>query len=723
VRLRLPASDTTRTRRITTGENGHRSSALITMAEGLRRPKFSPLTLIASLAALLIVILAVAYWRRPSEYIPGPETAALYAEGVDAMRAGAYYRASELLEQAVTREERYVQAHARLAEALMEMDFLDRAKDEMLKVSQLAPDFTVFKREDALYLEAISATVRREYTNAIGSYQEIVKLSPEQPRSHLDLGRAYERNNQVEKAIQSYTEATTRDNSYAAAYLRLGTLHARQRNLAGATAALDSAQKLYVEKGNKEGEAAVLYQRGWLYLNLRKTIEARDALTRALALAQETNNKYQQVLALQQLAQVVEDPGEAEKTARSAIALAQASGMNDQVSNGYNTLGIVLNNRLSDAPGAESNYNQALQIARNFKLRRFEAQALLNLGSLYFSQNRLNEAEEYANKARDFYAQAGYPREADTCAMLLTRIKRQRGDYDGALAIFEEMLRRAEQTTEMGQVAGLHRECAAVLIAQEKYPQARDHFRESVTAARAVHNQMLVTYSQLGQANALWNLGHYDEAASLFAELTGADAQTLGVPKEVPVYVHLSDAEMELSRGRYPEAADKAKRALDALKGLSSPSDDLLSNVDSDLGLAELYGGSRAQGRKLCEEGVRLSSHSSDPGRVAYAQYSLALALLETGDGRGAAEAALRAQDIFTRTGRPESEWRALALVVKASRRAGDDTAAQEYLSRAVSSLKQLEQSLGAEAASYFARPDVQWLRSELGASAASAVR
>src|SRR5215207_1789197 len=224
VGARLPDSDTVPTRRLSGADNGHRSSALITMAEGLRRPKFSPLTLLASLAGLALVIWVVWYVRQPSAHVPEPDVARLYEQGVDAMREGSYYKASGLLTQAVERDEKFALAHARLAEALLEMDFLDSAKDEMLAVSRLAPDFSVYPRPDALYLEAVRSTLLQDYAGAIRRYEEIVKLDPGRPQAHLDLGRAYERHNVSEKALVSYTKATSLDNSYAAAFLRLGTL-------------------------------------------------------------------------------------------------------------------------------------------------------------------------------------------------------------------------------------------------------------------------------------------------------------------------------------------------------------------------------------------------------------------------------------------------------------------------------------------------------------------
>jgi tetratricopeptide (TPR) repeat protein/tRNA A-37 threonylcarbamoyl transferase component Bud32 len=721
VRARLPDSDTVPTRRLAGADNGHRSSALITMAEGLRRPKFSPLALLASLAGLALVIWAVWYVRQPSAHKPAPEVARLYEQGVDAMREGSYYKASGLLTQAVERDEKFALAHARLAEALLEMDFVDRARGQMLNVAAHAPDFSVYPRPDALYLAAIQSTLRQEYEGAIKSYQELVGLDPG-PQSHLDLGRAYERNNQPQKALNSYTEATTRDNTHAAAFLRLGMLHARQLNQAGAASAFDSAQRLYADRGNREGEAAVRYQRGRLFLSLQRAPDARAEFEQALGIARQLDNKYQQVQALLQLALSLPDGAEAEKTVRQAIDLAQATGMSDQLANGHLTLGNVYLQKLNDQGQAEYCYNQALQIASNSKLRRYEALATFNLGGLRATQGNFDEADRLAERAYEFFREGGYRREAAQYAMITARSKKGRGDYEGALKIFRELLGSAEQVSDMGQVGVLHRECGSVLFMQGKYPEALRHLQESANYGKTLGNANLLSFSLLSQANTQWALGRYEEAAALFGQLTGADPKALGVTRDFLAYVQSGEAEMELSRRRYPEAAAKAGQALATLKEWNGPADDLRSASSATLGLAEALKGARARGLALCEEAVRLAAIRNDPTTLAFANFALAQVLLDAGGAGRARDAALRAREGFARAGRADYEWRTLAVAGMASRRLADDAAAREYLSRASASLAQFEQGLGAEgAAGYLSRPDVQWLRGELGATAASA--
>src|SRR5215207_1910255 len=724
VRARLPASDTVTTRRLAGADNGHRSSALITMAEGLRRPKFSPLALLASLAGLGLLIWAVWYLRQPSAHVPEPDVARLYEQGVDAMREGSYYKASGLLTQAVERDEKFALAHARLAEALLEMDFLDRAQGAMLAVSTLTPDFSVYPRPDALYLEAVRSTLLQDYAGAIRRYEEIVKLDPGRPQAHLDLGRAYERHNVSEKALVSYTKATSLDNSYAAAFLRLGTLHARLKNLPGAAGALDRAQKLYAERGGKEGEAAVRYQRGRLFAGNGKLPEARAEFEQALRLARESRNRYQEVQSLLQLAQAQEDGEAAEKTAKEAIALAQSSGMNDQVANGYLTHGNILHSKLGRLDDAEVALKQALDYARNYKLRRYVALALSNLGSLSTRRSQPDQAEAYITEARDFYIQAGYRREADSCAILIGRGRRQKADYEGALNILEEQLRLAEQAGDLGQAGVLHRECGSVLYSQQKYPEALAHYRESAAAAKSLGNTTILNYSLLNQANTLWPLGRYAEAGDLLAQLTDAGrAQPVGagMPRDVLVWAYLAGSDLESSRRHFAEAAAKARQALAALGSQGSQQNDVLAWANGDLCLAESYGGSRAGGRKFCEEAVRLAQLGNDPVTNGHVQRALALALLGAGDAAGARAAAVRAAEIFTQFKSADSQWQALAVAGVAARRAGDMEAAREYFSRAASALAEYQQMLGAEAANYLSRPDVQWLRGELDGSAASA--
>lgn len=272
-------------------------------------------------------------------------------------------------------------------------------------------------------------------------------------------------------------------------------------------------------------------------------------------------------------------------------------------------------------------------------------------------------------------------------------------------------------------MAALHHECASVLNGQEKYAEALAHYRESVPAFRTLRVQSMLTYSLANMAVSLREVGRYEEAERILNELAASDPQTLGGGQAMLASVHLNQSELELSRRRFPEAAAKARQAMDLLKEGGVKRDDLLAWAYGNLGMVESLGGAHARARPLCEQAVRLAAPGTDEWIIIRAHYAHALALLGAGDAQGARAAALRALEIATRLGKTEKQWRLLAVAGEASRLAGDYDTARDYFSRAASSLAQFEQSLGAEAESFRSRPDVQWLRGELGASMASAGR
>src|SRR6266850_3428354 len=175
----------------------HSASALTTLAETFRQPRLSWGTVIIALFALALVAGAIVLWRRPAPYKPTSVALDWYNKGSDALRQGAFLQASKAFQQAIAAEPNFALAHARLAEAWFELDYADRAKDEWLRVGSLVPNRSQLAASDALYLEAIDVTIQRDFPDAIKAYTELARLSPDEPQVYVDLGRAYEKNDEI----------------------------------------------------------------------------------------------------------------------------------------------------------------------------------------------------------------------------------------------------------------------------------------------------------------------------------------------------------------------------------------------------------------------------------------------------------------------------------------------------------------------------------------------
>jgi tetratricopeptide (TPR) repeat protein len=208
----------------------HAGSRLTKRYSSIFRPKlFAPLVL------GLIAIGLVVYWLSSAGTVAAPKAEAmeLYTSGTEALRDGTYYKASKLLEDSIKVDANFPNAHARLAEAWVELDYFGRAEREMLKVRELQRArtgfLTSFTRSDGdLYIDAISATVLRNLPEAQRAYESLTVSNPDDAQAHVDLGRALEKNEEINRAIEAYEKAGQLNGQYGAAFLRLGILKSPQ---------------------------------------------------------------------------------------------------------------------------------------------------------------------------------------------------------------------------------------------------------------------------------------------------------------------------------------------------------------------------------------------------------------------------------------------------------------------------------------------------------------
>jgi tetratricopeptide (TPR) repeat protein/tRNA A-37 threonylcarbamoyl transferase component Bud32 len=703
-----------RTQRIRTVPTAEHPSALATLSDIFRRPRLSLGVVIAALLAVGLVGWIVARSLRAKPHQPSAEAARWYETGTNALRDGAYYQASKALEQAISIDDDFALAHARYAEASMELDYVDRAKDELLRVGQLAPDRSVLQPIDALYLDAITATVRRDFAVAVEAYREIARLNPERAHVYVDLGRAYENRDEIKKAIESYLEATRRDQQYATAYLRVGILYGRQQELASAKAAFDKAEEIYQATGSVEGRAEVIFQRGFLLRNTGRFSEARPQLLQALELARAINNESQQIKILLQLSNVAfseGDSNQAQQYAREAVDLAQTKGMENLVTRGLVDLGNVYYSR-GDYGKAEQYFQQALELAERNKGRRNAARALLSLGSLRQAQGKADEALQYVEQALPFYEQGGYRKEVSQALLLIGRAQRLKGDYEASLKAHQQQLQVAQQIGDMSQVALSLEGIAIVFTVQERLPEALDLYQQRYSTSQSIGDQRGMAYGLASRGEVLGQLGRYEEARALLQQASALANQEKSGMKALSAQLHLAEAGLLLSERRFPAAKAQAEEAL-ALGGAQYP--DVAFGAKRVLGLAQVASGATREGRRLIEEAAETATRAGDPQQVAALLLALAQALLEDGDAQGALTTALRAQESFARFGQQASEWRAWALAARASRRTGDEAKAREYAARARETLSRLQQKWGDENYhSYLNRPDVQHARRQL---------
>ena len=723
-RVRRLKDDLHRTGEPNSPRRTNRESALLTIADGLRRPRLSLGFVIIAILVTGAALWGLIYWLKPSTHKVSSEAQSWYDRGLDALSTGAYFQANKSLLKATEIDDHFALAHARLAEAWMEMGYNDNAKDEMLRVSALVPDRSVLAQTDALYLDAINAQVSSDFTRAILDYQEMARLPPDKAQVLVDLGRAYEKNEESTKAIENYVQATNRDAQNALAYLRIGVLYGRKQDINSALAAFDKAKAIYEPSGNIEGQVSVLYERANALLNARKLDEAGAASQQAFDLANASGNDAQKIATLLLLSRLSYTEGSLNKAqayANDAISFAQQRGLDDLIALGFNNLGYTLfvNGEYAEA---EKNYKQGLEFAKRSKSRLREAVILQNLGTLYIYQLRTDEALNYAQQALAFFQQGQYRSNIHICLSVIGRANRHKGDYQAALDAFQQTLELAEQSNYPAQIAFSYGEIATVLAEQERYPEALTLYDQSYKIHNSLNDRRNMAYSLMNRGSVSWRLGDYSNARALLAQAQDLASQPDNLVKPVIAEVHLHYAQIALSESKFAEARLQSQQAFD-LAGTQYKS--VAIQAKYTLGLAQSLSGGATEGVKNCEEAVKMAKDAGDAGLLSRAQLALAESLLDNGDAEGAVQNALQAQGSFKRAGQLESEWRAWAIAARASRQKKDLRSASEQIAEAENVFAQLRQKWGDEAFQGYLdnRPDIQFSHKQLGEAVPVAVK
>lgn len=689
-------------------------SSVVTAAV-TRAWKRKPIKVGVFVAPLLIVgvLVALRIWHPPLHQ-PSPEARTWYDQGLVAMRAGTYYQASKRLERSIELDDQYALSHARLAETYLEINSTEKAQDELLRAISLASDRSALASADAAYLDAVAATVRRDFAAAIGYYRKILDQAPnsEKANAYVDLGRAYEKNENLDKAIECYLEATKRDPQSPTGFLRLAILYIRRQDSAKAEVAFKEAEKLYQTMSNDEGRVEVLYQRGALLARTGKLPEARAQLEQVLEILKNVDNKYQLVRTQLQLSIVSRDEGNidrAKQLATEAISLAQASSIKNIATQGLIDLGLALMFR-GDFDEAGKYLRQALDLARQDKSRSSEMRAILSLGRLNLQLNNNDEAISQLQDALKFYQPGGYRKETLIAFTALGRAYQEKGEAETALKFFEEQFQLAKESGDQVSLADSHMNLAQLRgFGQEMYPEALSHLDEKVKIDEAQGAKAQLAFDHLNRGNFLWQLGKYPEARAALDKAFEIANQNYN---EALAWVHETRAEMALSERNYSEAKKDAQLALD-VSASQFPAATLQAKYC--MGRAEAFSGAPQVGRKSCEEAVLMAKKINSPQLISGALLALAEVLLIANDSKGALESALEAQKILARSGQNDSEWRALLIAARATDLAGNKSAARDYASQADSLCAGLEQKWGKEAyEGYLRRPDIQNYRNQV---------
>jgi Tfp pilus assembly protein PilF len=641
-----------------------------------------------AVAAAFVSLCGVLAWRawRPSRIAPSAEALELYRRATDYIQAGAYFAASRLLDHCISLAPHFPLAHARLAEAWVELRAPERAKDAMLR---LVPDDVAELSEiNRLEVEAIRATVLREYDSAVTRYEDLNRRAPR--RFDMDLGRAYEKVRNSNAALACYRRAA--EGGIFAAWLRIAVILSRRtkEDAPAAEEAFAKAQERYRADNNNEGLTELAMQRG-IWANRRNRFpEGADQLRSAIASARMAGNVYQEIAASLQLATnafLSGDSNTAVNLTKEGLALAQTNQLEALAVTSFINLGQAYRGK-SDLAGAEQAYRDALNLALRGNAHFAAAGALHSLALLHDQQHRYEESAAEAREALESFRTNRMDSEAASCLTILARSYSNRGQIGPALVNYRAARDLAEKSGDRNLIYLSHSSVGNLLMQQDQLTEALDEFQLGLPYG----DNQYAGYAALHIGEVLWKLGRFDEASKQFA---AADAQGRRFPA-LQTQLEMQKAEMAVSETHRVEAVNALRR----LQGSLSASDlSTASEYNRILGIALLAAGRANEGLRACEEALALASKLERTDMVP-----VRLALIEA---RVKAYQAEKALQLFRENSagfdaRPEARWRALALLSAAGHSLPEDPSVP---------LKQLLTLWGEGAyQGYLNRPDIRTL-------------
>ncbi|HTW49482.1 MAG TPA: protein kinase [Acidobacteriaceae bacterium] len=655
-------------------------------------------------AAALLLIFAVwgifAWWQTRQYYRPNAEAEKSYQMGLASLREASYLKATRELGDATTQDSRFVMAHARLAEAWSNLDFDGTAKQEMLIASAGENHLSPL---DHMYLDAIRATLTRNFKGALDQYRKILDRLPaaDKAAGYVDVGMAYERANEPQEALASYAKASALDRDNPAPYLRAAIVETRQNRVQDANRDFDRAEAIYKTEMNPEGLAELDYQRGYLANQRGDTKQAGIFLQHAIDEAQRIASPQLEIRALEQLSSS-ECPGncpEAAEKAQRAIGLARDNQLDAWAARGLARLAYV---RLLEGSDHFEEAEEAVQQARSLAIKsgqgRAEAFADLILANLRESEGRPAEVIPAASAALAYYRQNGDFELAADATLLILHTELGRGDIQQALQQSTDFLGLAEESGNPDLVMEAEENLGTTYEYAERYPEAVTHFQKALTLASG--NDTYRAYYAVSYAEALIRLGDFAQANALLS--SAAAVPSLAVSSRIDKVDSL------LEQGRYDQALTAASALIN---GHPQPGADSLRDLERRRAVAEAHLRRSSQALADWRNAVSNGGRSDDPKE----QSDLALQRAEveslTGQPDKALADATAAEGYFASKGMPDSDLRASLVAASASQALHSIQMSSTYSAKAIDILTALRHNWGPQSVqTYLSRADLRTL-------------
>ena len=555
----------------------------------------------------LVVLTGLGWWLVSGglfAHQPTAEAQRWMRMGDDAMTLESSYAASRIYAKASEADPKFALARIRLAEAEMQQDRYERAKDHLLEADLVlgrAPSTVVTE------LQAAKAASVRDFPMAVRLYKELVQTAADRPGALLTLSGIQARSGDRKGALASVEEATKLNPQLAAGWLRRGALEDRP-----ASESFKRAEELFDLQGNKEGLIEVYRSRA--LATGRPLDEAKAELEKALRIArsiQSPSGQAQVLFAMSRINALRGDGDQAIAQATEARGVANAAQLDELSIRGILELAQAKASQYRTQeiePMLRDAARQAESLRAFFLLARVR-HALAKALSLL--PGRAVEIDLLLDQAEGFYRANNLMKDAYDVVSTSVII-------DAAGAHYEAARNKIEEAIGWLQRSG---NSLNALIAEEDLAEIDDR-TGALNLSLPRYQHLADAYDQLGMrqkavyalANGASAAVHWGDLAEAHKRIARAHEILKKMNQSKPssgLFLNLVEAELALAETRYADAEHLSRLLLEGNKG-GAILRDLLANGILAVCMA-------ATGRTAA--GLQLAESNLEPARAEGQQY------------------------------------------------------------------------------------------------------
>jgi len=440
-----------------------------------------------------------------------------YNEGLELTRQGNYLEALKKFQASVQDDPQFALAYSKLAQTHAKLGYSSEAEQNSRKAVDLSSNLSP---QEKYLIIATEAQIVNDEQKAVDAYENLVKIIPDNPQIHFDLGGLYESKGSFDQAHEQYAKVLAQDPKYVDALLATGRVEIKRGDPQGSLEYLNRALSLTIQLENQQGKATILQAIGIAYKDLNKPDEALRYYNESLAIKRQIGDQRGVAASLNEIAQIQGLLGKkaaALASYQESLQVRRKIGDKAGVGNTLIDLGTFYQDR-SQYDRALSLFKESLQIQIEIGNENYEALCHNNIGNIYFLQGQYDDAFTYYERALRLREKSKVSIEIAETVYNLAETSSKVGQYEQAVKYYLRALELYRSADDKRGVAEASYGMGNLFENQGRYRAALDAKEEALKTFRQIQDRQWLAEVLSGYGNTLSLLGRWEEAQKTLAE-------------------------------------------------------------------------------------------------------------------------------------------------------------------------------------------------------------